>query len=146
MMDPPVHPATSGLPSTSPTTEEDNNTVVTPTRGERAKTNYDSRVEKTIKFRFVPTNDNNDSVHPAILHAHWMYEVKKSFGEEGNFLTTTIVSYQKRTLFESSLNPIASNSSFTSTAIQSNAPTINASPTTIESQDILSTGSAHQFL
>jgi hypothetical protein len=86
MMDPPVPSATSRSTSTHLAPDGDDDTVITPTRGERMKHNDSLRVEKTIKFRFIPSNDNTDKVHPAILHAHWIDEVKKSFGEEVQFL------------------------------------------------------------
>jgi hypothetical protein len=57
----------------------DDETVVTPTRGERTKQKDRVCVEKTLKFRFVPST-NKDNVHPAILHAHWMHEVIMAFG------------------------------------------------------------------
>jgi hypothetical protein len=78
-MDPPVHPVTSEKTSPHPSPNEDDDTVVTPTRGERVKPKERTSVEKTLKFRFVPSR-NNDSIHPAILHAHWMHEVTMAFG------------------------------------------------------------------
>ena len=79
MMDPSVLHATSGSQSTRPAPSQDDDTIVTPTRGERKKSNVRSSVEITLKFRFVPTNDN-DNIHPAILHSHWIHEVLKAFG------------------------------------------------------------------
>lgn len=78
-MDPPDHQATSGTPFQFPVPEADDETVVTPTRGERMKPKERTSVEKTLKFRFVPSR-NNDNIHPAILHAHWMHEVLMAFG------------------------------------------------------------------
>ncbi|KAI2490819.1 hypothetical protein MHU86_23754 [Fragilaria crotonensis] len=84
MMNPSVHLAEDGNPSgrTNPTADDD--TVITPTRGEKTRSNNGLKIEKTIKFRFVPPRDK-DGVHPAILHAHWMYEVTKAFGEDVKF-------------------------------------------------------------
>ncbi|KAI2491612.1 hypothetical protein MHU86_22956 [Fragilaria crotonensis] len=84
MMNPSVHLAEDGNPSgrTNPTADDD--TVITPTRGEKTRSNNGLKIEKTIKFRFVPPRDK-DGVHPAILHAHWMHEVTKAFGEDVKF-------------------------------------------------------------
>jgi hypothetical protein len=60
-MDPSDHPATSGKPPPHPSPDEDDETVVTPTRGERVKPKERKSVEKTLKFRFVPSR-NNDSI------------------------------------------------------------------------------------
>jgi hypothetical protein len=79
MMDPPVHSANNRSQPTPPAPSADDETVVTPTRGERNKTNDRKSVEIALKFRIVPSSDN-DNIHPAILHAHWMHEVATSFG------------------------------------------------------------------
>jgi hypothetical protein len=72
MMDPPFHSANN---------KSDDETVVTPTRGERTKPNDRESVEITLKFRFVPSRDN-DNIHPAILHTHWMHEVATAFDKD----------------------------------------------------------------
>lgn len=79
MMDPSDHPAGGGKQHPSPDLEADDDTVVTPTRGERTQRKDKVCVEKTLKFRFVPST-KKDNVHPAILHAHWMHEVITAFG------------------------------------------------------------------
>ena len=65
MMDPSDHPATSGEPSPHHSPDEDDDTVVTPTCGERAKPKERTSVEETLKFRSVPSpyNDNARSYH-----------------------------------------------------------------------------------
>ncbi len=44
-----------------------------------------SRTEKTLKFRFVPSS-NNDNVHRVILHGHWIHEFQNSHGESVRFI------------------------------------------------------------
>jgi hypothetical protein len=85
MMNSSDHNVLRGRPPPNTLPEADDDTVITPPRGERTKIKDNLRVEKTIKFRFVPSTDN-DSVHPANLHSHCIHEVKKSFGEEVQFL------------------------------------------------------------
>ncbi|KAI2495727.1 hypothetical protein MHU86_18786 [Fragilaria crotonensis] len=84
MMNPSVHLAEDGNPSGRMNPTADDDTVITPTRGEKTRSNNGLKIEKTIKFRFVPPRDK-DGVHPAILHAHWMHEVTKAFGEDVKF-------------------------------------------------------------
>ena len=63
----------------------DDDTVVTPTRGEQAKkTNNVLFTEKTLRFRFPPMTDGNP-VAPSVLHARWMCVVQEEFGEEVHF-------------------------------------------------------------
>ena len=64
---------------------EDDETVVTPTRGDKMKSNESMREEKTIKFRFPPSRTKEINVHPVVLHAHWMQEVQNAFGEGVQF-------------------------------------------------------------
>ena len=85
MMDPPVQPDASSTHAMCPASHEDDDTVVTPSRGEKRVERDNPRVEKTLKFRFVPSPDN-DNVHPAILHVHWMHELKQHYGEDIQFI------------------------------------------------------------
>jgi hypothetical protein len=66
MMDPSVHHATGRLQATSDLPCDDDDTVVTPNRGESSKSTVKSSVEITLRFRFVPSQ-NNDNIHPAIV-------------------------------------------------------------------------------
>lgn len=81
MMDPSVHHATGRLQATSDLPCDDDDTVVTPNRGESSKSTVKSSVEITLRFRFVPSQ-NNDNIHPAILHANWMHEAITAFGSD----------------------------------------------------------------
>jgi hypothetical protein len=81
MMDPSVHHATGRLQATSDLPCDDDDTVVTPNRGESSKSIVKSSVEITLRFRFVPSQ-NNDNIHPAILHANWMHEAIMAFGSD----------------------------------------------------------------
>ncbi len=54
-----VHPADGGLQPTRPNPIADDEPVSTPTRGDKTKAINSSKVEKTIKFRFVPSKDND---------------------------------------------------------------------------------------
>ncbi len=77
-MNPSVHPATGSMHPPHSTSDADDDTVVTPPRGEKQKAREGLSVEKTLKFRFVPSTDN---VHPAILHAQWLKEIKSLYGD-----------------------------------------------------------------
>ncbi|KAI2492119.1 hypothetical protein MHU86_22423 [Fragilaria crotonensis] len=81
MMDPSVHHATGRLQPTSDLPCDDDDTVVTPNRGESSKSIVKSSVEITLRFHFVPSQ-NNDNIHPAILHANWMQEAITAFGSD----------------------------------------------------------------
>ena len=83
-MDSSGHPATSGSQSTPPAPDADDETVDTPPRGERTRPKDRTSVEITLKFRFTPPRDN-DNIHPAILHAHWIHEVINLFGDAVQF-------------------------------------------------------------
>ena len=70
-----------GLPAAS---TSDDDTVVTPPRGDRTRSTDRELEEKTIKFRFAPVTDGNP-VPPHILHVHWMHAVQKAFGSQVQF-------------------------------------------------------------
>ena len=59
MMNASVHLAENEHPPgrTNPTADDD--TVITPTRGEKTRSNNSLKIEKTIKFRFVPSRDKD---------------------------------------------------------------------------------------
>ena len=84
MMDgnrPPSDSSCTGAPANG---APDDDTVVTPPRGDRAKPNEQSLVEKTIKFRFAPMA-SGDAVHPHTLHTHWMQAIQQAFGDKVQF-------------------------------------------------------------
>ena len=81
MMDgnlPPSDGSRTGLPANG---APDDDTVVTPPRGDRARSNDHSLEEKTIKFRFAPMA-SGDAVPPHILHVHWMQAIQQAFGDQ----------------------------------------------------------------
>jgi hypothetical protein len=84
MMDgntPPSDSSRTGVPGNG---APDDDTVATPPRGDRAKSNERSLVEKTIKFRFAPMA-TGDAVHPHTLHIHWMQAIQQAFGDQVQF-------------------------------------------------------------
>jgi hypothetical protein len=86
MMNPSVHSATSGSLHTRSHSSADNDTVFTPTCGERAMSNEGMRVGKRSSSDSYPPETMTMHVHPANLHAHWMNEVKSSLGDTVQFL------------------------------------------------------------
>lgn len=85
-MDPSACSSPAGKQSLSHFSEEDDDTVVTPPKGDKSVLSRSIIQEKTLKFRFPPTqHGNNGNVHPLVLHAHWMYEVQMAFGDEVKF-------------------------------------------------------------
>ena len=79
-----VHQATGSTTDPTSAFGADDDTVVTPPRGGGSNSRERLCVEKTLKFRFVPS-DANDGVHPAILLVHWMNEVQSTFGNDIQF-------------------------------------------------------------
>jgi hypothetical protein len=84
MMNSSVHSSTGRASASSSALTADDDTVVTPPRGGTTNPRERSCVEKTLKFRFVPTSDH-DSVHPALLHVQWMHEVQNAHGDDVQF-------------------------------------------------------------
>ena len=84
MMNSSVHQATGSTTDPTSAFGADDDTVATPPRGGGSNSRERLCVEKTLKFRFVPS-EANDGVHPAILHVHWMNEVQSTFGNDVQF-------------------------------------------------------------
>jgi hypothetical protein len=59
---------------------QDDDTVVTPTRGEKERAVVDKFNEKTIRFRF-PAMTSGDPVAPSVVHARWMCIIQEEFGD-----------------------------------------------------------------
>ena len=74
-------PGDSHLDDASP----DDATVTTPPRGERARSKDTFFQEKTIRFRFPPSEDGR-VVPPPLLHIHWMHAVQDAFGDQVQFI------------------------------------------------------------
>jgi hypothetical protein len=66
--------------------QDDDDTVVTPTKGETSESRGLTVEEKTLKFRFpLIKYGSNGNVNPLVLHAHWMHEVQTAFGDGVKF-------------------------------------------------------------
>ena len=80
MMDPSAQPPNLGRQPPASFPHGDDDTVVTPPKGEKSRTRGLVVEEKTLKFRFPPPKGNDGNVNPLVLHIHWMHEVKTAFG------------------------------------------------------------------
>lgn len=63
----------------------DDDTVATPTRGDKSRPNDQSLEEKTIKFRFPAPVSSGDPIPPHVLHVHWMQDIQQAFGPQVQF-------------------------------------------------------------
>ncbi len=81
MMDSSAQPSTDDRQLPSLFSQGDDDTEVTPPKGEKRRTREFVVEEKTLKFRFPPPKDNDGNVNPLVLHFHWMHEVQTAFGE-----------------------------------------------------------------
>ena len=64
---------------------QDDDTVVTPTRGAKKDTPASQVQEKTLRFRFPVMNGGN-CVPPPVLHYHFIAAVQEAFGDQIQFL------------------------------------------------------------
>ena len=86
MMDPSARLPTAGNQLPSSFSQDDDDTVVTPTKGETSQSRGLTVEEKTLKFRFpLIKYGSNGNVNPLVLHAHWMHVVQTAFGDGVKF-------------------------------------------------------------
>ena len=62
-------------------TLRDDDTVATPTRGDKARGPNFLFIEKTLRFRFPPMLTGDPVTPPSTLHAHWMCAIQQEFGD-----------------------------------------------------------------
>ena len=83
-MDPSCRSVNDHASRTTSDPYEDDDTVITPPKGGTTKSSERLSVEKTLTFRFDPSSDQ-DGVHPATLHVHWMHKVQTKYGDAVQF-------------------------------------------------------------
>lgn len=71
-------------PTVPANASRDDDTVATPTRGEKGRAPEGHLTEKTLRFRYPPMT-SCDHVAPFMLHVHWMCAVQEAFGEAVQF-------------------------------------------------------------
>jgi glycerophosphoryl diester phosphodiesterase len=85
MMDGTSRASTDSPSGRKTSTTNDDDTVVTPPRGEKvARESIDTINEKTLKFRFPPMTAD-DMIAPSVVHARWMCILQEEFGETVQF-------------------------------------------------------------
>lgn len=71
-----------GGASGSKPTFSDELSDVTPTDDRNARGKDCHRVEKTLRFRFAPSNRTEDNIAPGHVHLHWITAVQETFGDQ----------------------------------------------------------------
>lgn len=81
MTDSSVRPPGDGSVPAAVTIHQDDTSDVTPPATSRRNTTDSHRMEKTLKFRFLGHN-HNDQVLPGQVHLHWIQAIQDQFGAE----------------------------------------------------------------
>jgi hypothetical protein len=61
----------------------DDDSDITPTYDRNARKNERKREEKTLKFRFKPSNRmSEENGNPSVVHRHWIALIQEAFGDQ----------------------------------------------------------------
>ena len=60
----------------------DDDSDITPTNDRNARAHERKREEKTIRFRFAPTDQGFHDINPSMIHLHWIASIQETFGDK----------------------------------------------------------------